>query len=80
MSDTKQAIRNLSLAEMETLFAEWRQPKYRAGQVYSWLWQKFAHTFDAMSNIPKALREKLENDFSIFPITLDLEQKVQMEQ
>lgn len=75
MSVTKKAIRNLSLAEMETLFAEWDQPKYRAGQVYLWLWQKFAHTFDAMSNIPKPLREKLENEFAIFPIALDLEQK-----
>ncbi len=35
------------------------QPKFRARQIWEWLYQRFAADFDQMSNIPKSLREKL---------------------
>lgn len=75
MAELKKAIRNLSLAEIESLFEGWGQPRYRAGQVHQWLWQKFAARFSDMTNIPKALREQLEAEFDIYAIVLDLEQK-----
>lgn len=58
-------IRELSLLEITELFKEWGEPKYRAKQVYEWLWQKAAHTFDEMTNLSKELRTKLKENLVI---------------
>lgn len=60
-----QNIRELSLNEIESYFELHNQPKYRAKQLYEWLWQKAAHSFDAMSNVSKDLRQQLAADFSL---------------
>ena len=75
MENSKKAIRNLTLQEIESLFTRWNQPRYRAQQVHQWLWQKFARSFSEMTNLPKSLREKLDAEFAIYPIAIDLEQK-----
>lgn len=61
-------IRNCSLQELETLMKEWGEPKFRAKQVYEWLWQKHAASIDDMSNLPKNLREKLNADYTIHKV------------
>jgi 23S rRNA (adenine2503-C2)-methyltransferase len=58
-------IRHLELGEITSWFYLRKEPSFRAKQVYEWLWQKSAHSFDDMSNIPKATREALKNDFVI---------------
>lgn len=50
--------------EIEKDFAELGEPKYRAGQVFSWL-HKGVRDFDKMTNIGKALREKLKQRYSL---------------
>ena len=35
------------------------EPKFRAAQVWQWIWQKMARDFDAMTNVSKACRERL---------------------
>lgn len=40
-------------------------PRYRAGQLFSWLHTRGATSFDEMTNLPLALREKLAEDFTI---------------
>ena len=35
------------------------EPKFRAVQVWQWIWQKMARDFDAMTNVSKACRERL---------------------
>ncbi|MDR0903447.1 MAG: 23S rRNA (adenine(2503)-C(2))-methyltransferase RlmN [Ruminococcus sp.] len=42
---------------------------YRAKQIYSWLHQKRAVTFDEMSDLPAALREKLNKEHIICRLT-----------
>ena len=59
-------IRKLSKEELTTAFAEMGEPKFRAGQVYEWLWQKSAKSFDEMTNLSKPLREKLKEQFTFF--------------
>lgn len=39
--------------------------KFRADQIWQWLYQRGAKTFDEMTNIPKGLRLALEEDFCI---------------
>lgn len=58
-------IRNSSLQDLETLLVEWGEPKFRAKQVYEWIWQKHAGSIDDMTNLPKSLREKLNVVFHI---------------
>lgn len=58
-------LRTVSLEELEALLKEWGEPKFRAKQVFEWLWKKHAGSVDAMSNLPKSLREKLSASFFI---------------
>ncbi len=41
------------------------EPKFRAQQVHDWVWQKYASDIADMTNLPKALREKLATEFFI---------------
>jgi 23S rRNA (adenine2503-C2)-methyltransferase len=58
-------IRHLGLDEMEAYFAKMDEKKFRARQVYEWLWLKPVRSFDEMTNLPKALREKLAAEFRL---------------
>lgn len=40
-------------------------PRYRADQIYHWIYQRGVTSFDAMANVPKDLREKLSKEFSL---------------
>ena len=74
MTDTKIDIRQLSLEELQVYFQESGLQKFRAKQVYEWLWKKHAHDFASMTNLSKQLRSDLEERFEILPITLDTAQ------
>lgn len=65
MCAEKENIRNLNNLELEEVFYSLNEKKFRASQVYQWLWSKGAETFDEMHNIPNALRERLEELFYI---------------
>ncbi|MEY2440151.1 MAG: rRNA (adenine2503-C2)-methyltransferase [Verrucomicrobiota bacterium] len=40
------------------------QPSYRAEQIADWLYQKRAESFEAMTDLPQTLRQRLAGDFS----------------
>jgi len=42
------------------------EPSYRSRQVMQWLWGRGAGSFAQMTNVAKALRTKLDQDFHIF--------------
>lgn len=49
-----------TLPDLETWFTEeLGEPKFRALQVWQWIWQKLARNFEAMTNVSVKLREKL---------------------
>ncbi len=64
-------VRKLSLEELELFFLEKGEKKFRARQVYDWLWNKTLKNFDDMSNISLATREMLKAHFSINHIQVD---------
>jgi 23S rRNA (adenine2503-C2)-methyltransferase len=68
-------IRHLDVSEIKTFFQERGEPAFRATQVYEWLWKKSAHSFDEMTNIPKASREALKEGFVIDGAVLDSTQE-----
>jgi len=55
-----------SPAELTAWLVERGQPKYRAAQIRQWLWQKRAGDWDAMTNLPRRLREDLAADFTLW--------------
>ncbi len=67
-------IRKLSLTELEDYFLAKGDKKFRAKQVYDWLWNKSLKNFDDMSNISLATREMLKKNFIINHIQVDLMQ------
>src|SRR6478752_1973024 len=74
LSAQQNNIRNLSLSQLESYFAEIGDKKFRAKQVYEWLWQKHAGSFDAMTNLGKELRIKLAEHFSLPALTINTTQ------
>jgi len=52
-------IRDLSLQELEDLVSDLGEKPFRARQIFQWLWQKGATSFEEMTNIAKPFREKL---------------------
>jgi 23S rRNA (adenine2503-C2)-methyltransferase len=64
-------VRSLSLSALTEMLATGSHPKYRARQVYEWLWQKAARDFSEMSNLPKTLRTELAEHFLLLPIVTD---------
>lgn len=64
-------IRSLSLEGIGEILKEWGEAKFRAKQIYEWLWKKGAGSFEEMSNLSKALREKLNAEFTIDKIEIE---------
>ncbi len=58
-------IKSLSREEIETQFKAWNEPAFRVAQLLDWLYARRATNWDAMSNLPKALREKLRVNFTL---------------
>ena len=59
-------LKNLTLPELAETFKELHEPAFRAKQVYSWL-HKGVRSYEEMTNLPKALREKLAENYPIQP-------------
>jgi len=64
-------IRKETLDSLIAYFEQIGEKKFRARQVWEWLWMKSATSFDQMSNLSKTTREKLKNDFTINAIRTD---------
>ena len=75
MELVKTDIRQLTKEEIRDHLVAMGESAFRAKQVYSWLWQKSARSFDEMTNLSKALREKLKEQFVINAIEEDITQK-----
>ena len=72
---SKRNIRDLDLAGLKSYFEEIGDKKFRAIQVYEWLWKKHARNFESMSNLSLELRNRLSSDFNFPSISTDLTQK-----
>jgi 23S rRNA (adenine2503-C2)-methyltransferase len=63
-------IKSQTKEELEAQFKAWNEPAYRVGQVLEWLYAHRVMNWDAMTNLPKALREKLRNYYSLRTLEL----------
>jgi len=71
LKTAQENIRRLSLHDLEEYFEKLGEKKFRARQVYEWLWLKPVGSFDEMSNLSKELRTKLNEKFSIPALRVD---------
>ena len=62
--ETLPDIRSLNREELERFITGLGEKKFRAGQVYDWLWKHHAGSFEAMTNLPKETRAILELNFT----------------
>lgn len=65
----KQPIYDLTFDQLSAALNAWDQPAFRARQVWEWLYAHKVTTFNAMTTLPLALRERLEAAYTIDPLT-----------
>jgi len=69
MTKNKTQLKGLTLAELQTLFHEMGEAKFRALQVFNWMYNYRVTSFDKMENISKPLRAKLKEAYSLLTLT-----------
>lgn len=74
MNKALKNIRYMDLQDIEQYFDALGEKKFRAKQVYEWLWLKPVQDFDAMTNLSKELRQKLKEEFTLPGLTIDATQ------
>lgn len=55
-----------SPAELEAWLSERDQPRYRAAQIWRWVFARRAQAFDEMTDLPRALRSELEAQWRLW--------------
>lgn len=65
----KPLIYDFSLEELQQWAKDNGEPAFRGGQIFDWLYVKRVSEFESMSNLSKALRMKLNDQFSINALT-----------
>ena len=68
--EEKHSILKLTIEELKGVMVRFSEKPFRAKQLFEWLWQKDAASFEEMSSLPKALREQLEGHYYIDHIEL----------
>ncbi len=58
-------IYGIKRKDLEDYFVSNGEKKFKALQVFEWIYEKRINTFDEMSNISKDVREKINNDFNM---------------
>jgi 23S rRNA (adenine2503-C2)-methyltransferase len=75
MAVSKKDIRALSKEDLRNFFVKQGDKAFRGNQVYEWLWQKAAHSFEGMTNLSKETRDLLDAHFTINHIQVDAMQR-----
>lgn len=63
--NAKVALKGLTLEELKDYFKEIGEPGYRGDQVFNWIYNHLASDFSQMENLPKSLRNKLNEHCTI---------------
>ena len=74
MEALKPNIRHFDLAKLKEVVQELGEKPFRAKQLWEWIWQKNAGSFDEMTTLSKGFRDKLKEQYSIPKIRLKTKQ------
>jgi len=61
---------DLTRQELRELLTYWGEPRYRADQLWRWLYHDLVADFEAMTNLPRTLRARLAAEASCQPLKL----------
>lgn len=68
-------IYGIKREDLENYFLDMNEKKFKALQVFEWLYEKKVSSFFSMTNIKKDLQEKLDQDFSFRMIKIQKKQE-----
>jgi 23S rRNA (adenine2503-C2)-methyltransferase len=74
MDKSKVNIRSHPLQDLISDFEKIGEKKFRAKQVYEWIWKRGARSFDEMHNISNKVKSFLENNYFLDTIAISDEQ------
>lgn len=60
---------DFTLPELTDYVVSLGQPKFRARQLWDWMYKSYVADFEQMTNLPKALRERLKAEALVDPLT-----------
>jgi len=63
-------IRSQIREELQARFSEWGQPSYRVDQLLDWLYARRVTSWEAMTNLPKTLRDQLAAQYTLHNLEL----------
>lgn len=66
---SKKNLMGLNLIEMQQIICKYQQPKYRAEQLFQWIY-KGVYKIDEMTNLPNVIREKIKMEYEIYRLNL----------
>ncbi|MGK9043806.1 23S rRNA (adenine(2503)-C(2))-methyltransferase RlmN [Mammaliicoccus vitulinus] len=69
------SIYSLELGELEDWLSEQLEPKFRAKQIFDWLYVKRVNAFSEMTNLSNELRDKLVQSFEITTLKVAVKQE-----
>ena len=62
----KKTILDYTKAELASMV----KPSFRAKQIWGWIYHQYATSFETMANLPKAMREELDQTYEIMPLKI----------
>lgn len=65
MTKTPASLYDLKFDELQSILAGWGEATFRARQIWAWLYVRLAGSCEAMTNLPKPLRERLAAEFQL---------------
>ena len=68
-------IRDITADELKDFVLHAGEKAFRAKQINEWLWKKGVGSFDEMTNIGKAMQDKLKETFSFQRARVEVEAK-----
>ncbi len=73
--DPRPHLLDLTSAELRAWLSQRSYPSFRCGQILNWVLQRRAESFQAMSDLPKKLREELDSSFRLWAATVAVHQQ-----
>jgi len=70
ITHSKHPLIGLNLIELEYICNQFREPSFRAKQLFSWLYKSKVNSFGQIRNFPLELRKKFDIQYDIHPLTL----------
>ncbi len=63
-------IKELTLKDLGDVLSAWNEPRFRASQIFSWIYKNGVLDFSQMNNLSPSLRKRLKDNFSILDLEL----------